>query len=144
MANVFGVTWGFTMSYVQQVADNIVDVLDNCVRETAFNKVVADVNANTTTLGGVQPQFNNLMTQVTNLSTQMNQLPVSAQSLGGTRQFKISKPPEFDSTDGKIKFQEWINKIHLWFVHEGIVTDRHHIAVAMNKLSSSAAQYMEP
>ncbi|KAF7964440.1 hypothetical protein HWV62_7972 [Athelia sp. TMB] len=74
----------------------------------------------------------------------MAQLPVSAQSSGGTRQPKIGEPPEFNGTDGKVKFQEWMNKIQLWVVHENIVTDKHRITVAMNKLSGSAAQYMEP
>ncbi|KAF7978993.1 hypothetical protein HWV62_44261 [Athelia sp. TMB] len=66
------------------------------------------------------------------------------QSSGGTRQPKIGEHPEFNGADEKVKFQEWMNKIHLWVVHKGIVTDRHHIAVAMNKLSGSMAQYMEP
>ena len=73
----------------------------------------------------------------------MTQLPLSAQGSGGSRQPKISEPPEFNGTDEKTKFQEWLNKIELWVVHENIVTDKHHITVAMNKLSGAVAQYME-
>ncbi|KAF7965767.1 hypothetical protein HWV62_41972 [Athelia sp. TMB] len=36
------------------------------------------------------------------------------QSSGGTRQPKIGEHPEFNGADEKVKFQEWMNKIHLW------------------------------
>ncbi|KAF7966483.1 hypothetical protein HWV62_38140 [Athelia sp. TMB] len=103
MANAFGMTRGFTTHYVQQVAENIVNELDNCVGQSNFDLVEATTGANTTTLGA-----------------------------------------EFNGADGKVKFQEWMNKIQLWVVHEDIVTDRHHISTAMNKLAGPAAQYMEP
>ncbi|KAF7975938.1 hypothetical protein HWV62_8221 [Athelia sp. TMB] len=144
MANTFGMTRELTTNYVQQVAENIVNELDNCVGQSDFDTVEATTGENTTTLGVIEPQVANLSSQVTNLNTQMAQLPVSAQSSKGTRQPKIGEPPEFNGADGKVKFQEWINKIQLWVVHEDIVTDRHRITVAMNKLSGSTAQYMEP
>ncbi|KAF7964416.1 hypothetical protein HWV62_8351, partial [Athelia sp. TMB] len=144
MANAFGMTKQFTTHYVQQVAENIVNEVDNCVGQSDFDLVEANTGENTTTLGEIKPQVANLSSQVANLNTQMAQLPVSAQSSGGTRQPKIGEPPEFNGTDGKVKFQEWMNKIQLWVVHENIVTDKHRITVAMNKLSGSAAQYMEP
>lgn len=144
MANAFGMTKQFTTRYVQQVAENIVNEVDNCVGQSDFDLVEANTGENTSTLGEIKPQVANLSSQVANLNTQMAQLPVSAQSSGGTRQPKIGEPPEFNGTDGKVKFQEWMNKIQLWVVHENIVTDKHRITVAMNKLSGSAVQYMEP
>ncbi|KAF7964706.1 hypothetical protein HWV62_4041 [Athelia sp. TMB] len=136
MANAFRMTRELTMNYVQQVAENIVNELDNCVGQSDFNTVETTTGENTTTLGIIEPQVANLSSQVANLNTQM--------SSKGTRQPKIGEPPEFNGADGKVKFQEWMNKIQLWVVHEDIVTDRHGITVAMNKLSGSAAQYMEP
>ena len=78
------------------------------------------------------------------LQKQVQQIPLSQSSGGSSRQPKIGEPPEFNGSDGKVKFNEWLNKVKLWFVHEGVVTDRQRISVAMNKLSGAAAQYMEP
>ncbi|KAF7977521.1 hypothetical protein HWV62_3280 [Athelia sp. TMB] len=144
MANAFGMTRGFTMHYVQQVAENIVEELDKCASHTDLDTMESSVIDNITSIKEIKPPVANLSSQVVNLNTQMAQLPVSAQSSGGTRHPKIGEPPEFNGIDGKVKFQEWMNKIQLWVVHENIVTDKHHITVAMNKLSGSAAQYMEP
>jgi len=78
------------------------------------------------------------------LQKQVQQIPLSQSSGGSSCQPKIGKPPESNGSDGKVKFNEWLNKVKLWFVHEGVVTDHQRISVAMNKLSGAAAQYMEP
>ena len=144
MATAFSLTREANKNYVQRVAADIVDVLDDCAGQTEFDNLKTIVDTDNVLLQGIQPQINTLSQAVNHLNTQMTQLPLSAQGSGGTRQPKIGEPPEFNGTDGKVKFQEWMNKINLWVVHENIVTDRHQITVAMNRLSGAAAHYMEP
>ena len=77
------------------------------------------------------------------LNHQVQQLPIS-QGQGGSRQPKIGEPLEYHGSEGKISFEEWLDKITLWLVHERIVTDKQRIAVAVGKLSGPAAKYMKP
>ena len=58
-----------------------------------------------------------------NLNLQVSQLPLS-QGHGSSHQPKIGEPPEFNGTDGKMKFNKWLNKVSLWLVHEGVATDK--------------------
>lgn len=144
LANAFAMTRYRSTNYVQEVVENIVDELNKRATQDSLNATDQLMDNISKDVDALKPQAASLSTIVANLSTQMTQLPKSAQTSGGSRQPKIGEPPEFNGTDGKVEFQEWMNKIQLWVVHEDIVTDKHCITVAMNKLSGAAAQYMEP
>jgi hypothetical protein len=137
MANAFLATANSITAYNLAIAERIVGYVD---------LVAANVDGR----HAYQSHFDDLRLLVQtdnqllkNLNLQVSQLPLS-QGHGTSRQPKIGEPPEFNGTDGKVKFNEWLNKISLWLVHEGVATDKQRIAVAMGRLSGAAAQYMEP
>lgn len=131
MANAFLKTTESIKDYNQNVAVTLVSF---------FSTGLAEGSDDVKKLEALLRTDNSLLM---NLDQQIRQLPLT-QGGGSSRQPKIGEPPEFNGTDGKVKFPEWLSKIELWIVHEGVATDRQRIAVAMNKLSGAAAQYMEP
>lgn len=152
MARSFIATSQAIRTYNQTIAQRILDYIDEV--ETNINADVPDnaaftnlrdlVNAKSSELSTLTNLVNTNGTLLTNVNTQLQQLPLSAQGGGGSRQPKIGELPEFNGTDGKVSFNEWLDKVQLWVVHEGVTTDRQRIAIAMNKLSGAAARYMRP
>jgi hypothetical protein len=137
MANAFIATANSISTYNLAVAERIIGYVD---------LVAANIDSN----HAYQAHLDDLKLLVEtdnqllkNLNLQVSQLPLF-QGHGNSRQPKIGEPPEFNGTDGKVKFNEWLNKVSLWLVHEGVATDKQRIAVAMGRLSGAAAQYMEP
>lgn len=82
-------------------------------------------------------------TLITNVATQVGNLPASAgQSGGGPRQPKIGEPPKFSGADKKsTDLQDWVAQLGVWFAHEGIVTDKQKIVTALSRLEG-AQKYM--
>src|SRR6195952_2669415 len=150
--NYIGMMWSsfhFTKTsvemYVKHAAEILVEADDHIVGN--INTLETETSRDRALLHADNSLISNLTGSVTNLTTQLNQLPLGQQSHSGgghARQPKIGEPPEFSGSDQKVKFTEWFNKVSLWLVHEGVVTDRQRIAVAMTKLTGAAAQYMEP
>lgn len=126
------------MNYVKAVAEKLALFVDTHATENDLVNLRDQAQADSILLHAIAPTVNNL-------STQLNQMPLSSQTGGHSgRKPKIGEPPEFNGVDGKVTFHEWLNKIDLWIVHEDIVTDRHRITVAMNRLTGAASKYMEP
>ena len=98
----------------------------------------------------VTNRFNDLRTTITtqgtlitNLNTQVGNLPASAGQSGGPRQPKIGEPPKFSGADKKsTDLQDWIAQLGVWFAHEGIVTDKQKIVTALSRLEGAAQKYM--
>jgi hypothetical protein len=170
MAQSFGASANSIKNYNQTIGKIIVDRLDNRMDyiddnyatdnmhndlkkeveklEKTINGAMDNIRQTVNTDNALLLNLNNQSTLLTNqmnsVNTQLSQILLSQQGSSGSRQPKIGEPPEFNGTDGKVKFTEWMNKINLWIVHESITTDRSRIAVAMNKLTGAAAQYMQP
>jgi hypothetical protein len=145
MWNSFHFTKANVVAYVQQAAAILVEADDHIVGN--ITTLQTETGQDRALLHADNGLIASLTGSVSNLTTQLNQLPLGQQSHGGgghSRQPKIGEPPEFSGSDQKVKFTEWFNKVSLWLVHEGLVTDRQRIAVAMTKLTGAAAQYMEP
>ncbi|KAI0689204.1 hypothetical protein BC835DRAFT_1418713 [Cytidiella melzeri] len=135
MMNQMVLIWNNQLSLLE---DNLQEYVDK-VAQDLYSQCAAD-----TQVQRMDTDLDMVKTTITNVVNQINQLPLSQGQGGSSRQPKIGEPPEFNGTDGKVKFNEWLNKISLWLVHENVATDRQRIAVAMNRLSGAAAQYMEP
>lgn len=140
MANAFRATANSIKNYNLEITRRLVAGMKDMWEETAEHDEFLNLKTLVETDNGLLMTLNS---NVANLTTQLQQLPLN-QGQGSSRQPKIGEPPEFNGTDGKVKFNEWLNKLSLWFVHESVSTDRQRIAVAMNRLSGAAAQYMEP
>ena len=138
MAQAFIATSNSIREYNRAVADRIIDY----VTDVVDNQV--ETMANQSAFDELKRLVDSDDMMLKSLHKQVQQIPLSQSSGGSSRQPKIGEPPEFNGSDGKVKFNEWMNKIQLWFVHEGVATDRQKVSVAMNKLSGAAAQYMEP
>jgi hypothetical protein len=89
----------------------------------------------------LQESDHELLKQV---STQLNALPVMGSGGGGSRNPKMGEIPTFDGVGSKVRFEEWIDKVKLWHVHENVATDRQRIGIALGAMSGSAAIYARP
>lgn len=57
---------------------------------------------------------------------------------------KMDPPPLYSGTDGKVTFEEWFNKVTLWFANQPSLTDHRKISLALSRLTESAGIYSQP
>ena len=57
---------------------------------------------------------------------------------------KLSEPPIFSGSDGKIKFTEWMDKILIWIDYQELKNDKDKITLASARLTGAATKYVLP
>ena len=137
IGNALHATAAPIMDYHKRIAELFVNHI------TQMEQHIDQNFPNNTQMSGLRTLINEDRATLAGLTAQINQIPNTSGSVHA-RHPKLADPPEFNGTDGKVKFTEWLNKLNLWLVHEKITSDAMKITAAMGKLSGAAASYMEP